>query len=270
FYLKIDLNQLLPPVIILGTTLIITGTYLIVKLLKLLFYQSFDFEYTIEKTSSNAAIYYTKIWFLTLPARVIPEKLYLLDYPVSFLGKHGFNVYIFGGSSKETFKAGNFIIRMIYTFLNPPFIRVELRFNSYVEAKEISKQVLFEIRRILKEDTHVNKDVKSPLMNNSLSIQEIQRLIKIGADVNERDKIVGNTALFYYVGCDPELDFEDWPEPNLAAIAEIIRSGADVNACNFYNERVLDYYRRVGIVTTGRNEKFAKIKEFLKTYGYKA
>jgi hypothetical protein len=270
FYMKIDLEKWKPPILILATSFAITGGYLLFKLIHLLVFQSFTFDYVIEKISEDKAVFYTKSGFLQYPARTIPEKFYLLDYPVNFLGKHGFIVYIFGGSSKETLIGGNFLIRMMYTLMNPPFMRVELRFNSYEQAKEIGKQVLFEIRKILREDRKVTgQEKKTLLMKSNLSPEEIRSLVKSGIDVNARDTIVGNTALFYAAGCDPEKNPSDWEEPNYPAIAELIRNGADVNACNFYNERIIDYYRRLNPMNTVENPSFSRLKSYLITMGYR-
>lgn len=270
FYLKIDIYKWNPPTLMLATAFALTGGYLLIKLLFLLFYQSFGFEYIVEKISDDKAIFYKKMSFLHFPVRTIPEKLYLFDYPVNFLGKHGFIIYIFGGSSKETLIGSNFLMRLLYTLLNPPFMKVELRFNSYEETKEISKQILFEIKKLLKEEKKIiSSPKKTPLMKIGLSPSDIQAIVKTGVDVNERDTILGNTAIFYAAGTDPEIPPEEWGEPNYSSIAELVRCGANVNAVNFYNERILDYYRRVRSLTTGTNPDFKKLKAFLVTYGYK-
>ena len=242
--------------------------YFYFKFLKILFFQAFEVEYYFEKSKDGKFVYFRKILQITSSKKKLPTPNYIVPQQVNFLGNHGFLIYIFHAKAKETL-FWNPVMRMFYNFFHPPFIRAELRFTTASESKNISMSIVREIEEYTREEDQSHIQQKTPLMKIDMQIEEVREILSKGVDINARDSIIGNTALFYACGADPELPVVDWGEPNFEVLGELIRSGADVNACNFQNERVLDYIRKVTSQTTGEIPVMTRLRSFLEGNGYR-
>jgi len=257
------------PIIFLAYFFMGSGILILWRLCYSLYHQAFEFTHTFEK-SPNGAIYHSiaKGAWKVLSRRRLPDPVDFLDFQVRDFGMFGFQIYALGAPSKENLLRGNFLVKFSNVLLQSPIIRFEFRFSTPTEAKEASRTLLFEIRSFVKKKEPSKSQKKSPLMKIGLTLEELKAGIKQGYDVNERDGIIGNPVLFYVAGTDPEIPAFEWKEPNYPVLAELIRSGADVNACNFYNERIIDYIIRM-TAHTGENPSLQRLKSFLESYGYR-
>lgn len=238
------------------------------KLLMNLRFISFDITYSIEKSSARRFVYFYKILGISSASKKIPEYNYLISQQIKFLGSHGFTIYIFNIKAKEVLK-WNIAFRLIYDILHPPYIRLYRGLNSETESKEKSLSTIREIESFLEGDISVKTRQKTSLMKINVTLDEVKDYVQKGGDLNTRDAILGNTALFYVCGTDPELPISKWVEPNFQVLGEMIKLGLDVNACNYKNERVIDYIRKVTKNVTGEPPSLQRLKTFLESNGYK-
>lgn len=243
------------------------GLLILIKMIYTFFFQAFDFVYTLQKSNLGKIFHTVTKGGFTLSRVELPDPVDFLDFQVRNFGMFGFQIFAFGAPSKQNILKGNFFIKFSNIILQSPLIRVEFRYNSPTEAKEESRALLFEIRSFIRKRS-LEKPQKNPLMKIGITVEEVREWVKKGVDVNDRDNIIGNPVLFYAAGTDPELPPHEWQEPNYPVIAELIRLGADVNSCNLYNERLLDYIHR-GIAHTGENPSLNRLKSFLESYGYR-
>lgn len=243
------------------------GLLILARMIHTFFFQAFDFLYIFQKSNLGKIYHNVVKGGFTLSRVELPDPVDFLDFQVRNFGIFGFQIFAFGTPSKQNILKGNFLIRFSNIILQSPLIRVEFRYNSPTETKEESRALMFEIRSFIRKRP-VEKSPKNPLMKLGLTVEEVREWVKKGVDVNERDGIIGNPVLFYAAGTDPELPPYEWQEPNYPVIAELIRLGADVNSCNLYNERILDYILRV-TAQTGENPSLQRLKSFLESYGYR-
>lgn len=267
FYSKYS-SQFKIPVLISSFFLVGVGFFILLKMIHKFFFQAFDFFYIFEKTPSGKIFHNVNKGGFLLSRVELPDPVDFLDFQVRDFGMFGFQVFAFGNPSKQNILKGNFLTRFSNIMLQSPLIRIEFRYNSPTETKEESRALLFEIRTFIRRKSLEKPPKKNPLMKLGLTVEEVKEWVKRGIDVNERDGIIGNPVLFYAAGTDPELPPDEWQEPNYPVIAELIRSGADVNSCNLYNERILDYIVRC-TAQTGENPSIQRLKSFLESYGYR-
>jgi hypothetical protein len=128
--------------------------YFNIKFLKLLFFQAFDINYCFEKDSTGKFKYYFEVFNLKFSSKTFPTLNYIVPRNTSLLGKHGFFIYILNAKAKESLSWNN-LLKSIYNLLNPPFIRVELRYHTYMESKNIAQRISREIEEFTKEDRKV-------------------------------------------------------------------------------------------------------------------
>lgn len=260
-------NQFKFPFQILAYFLIGISLLIVLKMIYVFFFQAFDFYYVFQKSNLGKIFYSLRKGSLTISSKELPDPVDFLDFQVRSFGMFGFQIFAFGLPSKENILKGNFLVRFSNIILQSPLIRVEFRYNSPTETKVESRALLLEIRNFIRK-RFTEKPQKNPLMKLGITVEEVKEWVKTGVDVNERDNIIGNPVLFYAAGTDPEIPPCEWQEPNYPVIAELIRLGADVNSCNLYNERVLDYILRV-TAQTGENASIQRLKSFLESYGYR-
>ncbi len=229
---------------------------------------AFNVTYIIEKMPNRRYIYYFKILGISSSGKFFPDYHYIVSQQVRFLEKYGFYIYIFNIKAKEIL-TWNLFFRLIYGLFHPPYMRCYMRFQSENESKDRALQTNREIISFLDGDTSFKPGNRTNLMRINVSIEDVKDFVSKGGDLNARDTILGNTALFYACGTDPELPISKWGEPNFPVLGEMIRLGLDVNACNYKNERVIDYIRKVTSNVSGEPPSLSRLKSFLEGNGYK-
>jgi hypothetical protein len=244
------------------------GLMILYRLAYSFFYQAFDFIHSFEKDQMGTVYHNLSKGDWNLGKTLLPDPVDFLDFQVRSYGLFGFQIYAFGTPSKENLLRGNFLLKLSNVLFHSPLIRYEFRFHSPTEAKEMSRSLLFEIKSFLRKKEISKPQKKNSFMKIGLTLEELQQGLKKGINVQERDGIIGNPVLFYAAGTDPELPPYEWQEPNYSLLAELIRAGADVNACNLYNERIIDYIIR-GTAHTGENPAVQRLRSFLESYGYR-
>ena len=253
------------------SVLIFISTIVFVVLYKLLMnlrFLAFDITYIIEKMPNRRYIYYYKILGISSSAKVFPDYHYIITQQIRFMGKFGFYIYIFNIKAKEIL-TWNLFFRLIYGIFHPPYMRCYMCFNSENESKDRALQTNREILSFLDGDASFKPGNRTNLMRINVMIDDVKDFVSKGGDLNARDTILGNTALFYACGTDPELPISKWGEPNFLVLGEMIRLGLDVNACNYKNERVIDYIRKVTSNVSGEPPSLSRLKSFLEGNGYK-
>lgn len=244
------------------------GIMILLKLCHSLYYQAFEFIHSFEKSPNGNVHHYISKGNWNVNRSLLPDPVDFLDFQVRDFGMFGFHIYALGTPSKENLLRGNFLIKLSNVLFQSPLIRFEFRFHTPSEAKEAGRGMLFEIKSFVRKKEVSKPQKKSALMKIGITMEELQTGIRKGLDLNERDGIIGNPVLFYAAGTDPEVPPYEWQEPNYAVLAELIRAGADVNGCNLYNERIIDYIIR-GTAHTGENPSIQHLKSFLESYGYR-
>lgn len=248
--------------------LYITIFLILYKMLMNLRFLAFDVTYIIEKMPNRKYIYYFKILGISSSAKVFPDYHYIVSQHIKFMGKFGFYIYIFNIKAKEIL-TWNLFFRLIYGLFHPPYMRCYMSFQSENESKDRALQTNREIVAFLDGDTSFKPGNRTNLMRINVSVDDVKDYVSKGGDLNARDTILGNTALFYACGTDPELPISKWGEPNFTVLGEMIRLGLDVNACNYKNERVIDYIRKVTSNVSGEPPSLSRLKSFLEGNGYK-
>ncbi len=228
----------------------------------------FTVKYIFEKVAPRKYIYYYKILGISSSAKVFPDYHYLVSQQITFMGKYGFYLYVFNIKAKEILN-WNLFFRLIYDLFHPPYIRLLNRYTSENESKDKAHYTIREIESFLDGDSSLKSGSRTNLMRINVSIDDVKEYVNKGGDLNARDTILGNTALFYACGTDPELPISKWVEPNFEVIGEMIRLGLDVNACNYKNERVIDYIRKVTSNVSGEPPSLGRLKSYLESNGYK-
>lgn len=262
-YSKLNLSALLSISIFLILVFLI-----LFKILMNLRYLGFNVTYTIEKAPPRKYIYFYKILGISSSPKVVPEYNYLISQNIRFFGSHGFYIYIFNIKAKEVLK-WNIIFRLLYDLFHPPYIRVYRGLDSEIESKEKSLSAIREIESFLEGEISMKTRQKTNLMRINVTVEDVRDFVSKGGDLNARDTILGNTALFYVCGTDPELPISKWVEPNFIVLGEMIKLGLDVNACNYKNERVIDYIRKVTKNVSGEPPSLHRLKVYLESNGYK-
>ena len=243
-------------------------TYLFYKLLMNLRFFSFTIKYIFEKVAPRKFIYYYKILGISSSAKVFPDYHYLVSQQLSFLGKYGFYLYVFNIKAKEILN-WNLFFRLAYDLFHPPYIRLHNCYSSEYESKDKALYTIREIESFLDGDSSLKSGSRTNLMRITVTSEDVKDYVNKGGDLNARDTILGNTALFYACGTDPELPISKWVEPNFEVIGEMIKLGLDVNACNYKNERVIDYIRKVTSNVSGEPPSLGRLKSYLESNGYK-
>ena len=238
------------------------------KILMNLRFIAFRINYIIEKTAPRKYIYFYKILGISSSSKVIPDYHYLIAQHIKFFSRNGFFIYIFNLKAKEILQ-WNIIFRLIYNIFHPPYIRFYWGYHSDTESKEKSNFIIKTIEHFLEGDISLKSGNRTNLMRIDVTIEDVKEYVNKGGDLNARDTILGNTALFYVCGTDPELPISKWVEPNFTVLGEMIKLGLDVNACNYKNERVIDYIRKVTKNVTGEPPSLSRLKAFLESNGYK-
>lgn len=238
------------------------------KLLMNLRFLGFNVTYTIEKISPRKYIYFYKILGISSSPKSVPEYNYLISQQIRFFGSYGFYIYIFNIKAKEVLR-WNLVFRLLYDLFHPPYIRVYRGLESEIESKEKSLSAIREIESFLEGEISLKTRQKTNLMRINVTVEDVRDFVSKGGDLNARDTILGNTALFYACGTDPELPISKWVEPNFNVLGEMIKYGLDVNACNYKNERVIDYIRKVTKNVSGEPPSLQRLKAYLESNGYK-